>query len=86
MSHTAWVIEDGLSDRGTGLHRPHVAGLAEWQSMLPRKTGGEASKERYPRTHPRALSGRLHRHADRNRKIHSKKEKRNLISFFKRGL
>jgi hypothetical protein len=64
VSHTAWVIEDDLSDRDTALHKPHIAGLAdlaacalacrsantaEWQSVLPRKTGDEASKERYIR-------------------------------------
>ncbi len=64
VSHTAWVIEDDLSDRDTGLHKPHIAGLAdlaasalacrssntaEWRSVLPRKTGDEDSKERYIR-------------------------------------
>lgn len=64
ISHTAWVIEDDLADRDTGLHKPHIAGLAdlaacalasrsantaEWQAVLPRKTGDEASKERYIR-------------------------------------
>jgi hypothetical protein len=62
ISHTAWVIEDDLSDRETGLRKPHVEGLAdlascalasrgantaEWQAVLPRRTGDEKSKERY---------------------------------------
>ena len=60
IAHTPWVIEDGLVDRDTGLHKPHIAGLAdlaasalacrsantaEWQGVLPRKAGDEASKE-----------------------------------------
>jgi len=64
ISHTAWVIEEDLSDRDTGLHKPHIVGLAdiaacalacrsantsEWQTVLPRRTGDEASKERYIR-------------------------------------
>lgn len=62
ISHTAWVIEDDLSDRETGLRKQHVEGLAdltacalacrsantaEWQAVLPRRTGDEKSKERY---------------------------------------
>jgi hypothetical protein len=62
ISHAAWVIEDDLSDRDTGLRKQHVEGLAdlaacalanrsantaEWQAVLPRRTGDEKSKERY---------------------------------------
>lgn len=71
ISHTAWVIEEDLSDRDTGLHKPHIAGLAdlaasalacrsantaEWQSVLPRRVSDEESKERYIR---RFLSNEL---------------------------
>lgn len=62
ISHTAWVIEDDLLDRETGLRKQHIEGLsdlvscalacrsantAEWQAVLPRETGDEKSKERY---------------------------------------
>jgi hypothetical protein len=71
ISHTAWVIEDDLSDRETGLRKQHLEGLAdlaacalasrssntaEWQAVLPRRTGDEKSKERYI---SRFLSNRL---------------------------
>ena len=29
VAHTAAVIEDDLQDRDTGLHKPHVKGLAD---------------------------------------------------------
>jgi hypothetical protein len=62
VAHTAWVIEDDLSDRETALRQQHIEGLAdlaacalssrsantaEWQAVLPRQTGDEKSKERY---------------------------------------
>ena len=62
VAHVACVIEDDLEERETGLHKAHVRGLAdlaacalscrhvntaEWQSILPRKTGSEKSKERF---------------------------------------
>lgn len=62
VAHVACVIEDDLEERETGLHKAHIAGLAdlaacaltcrhvntaEWQSVLPRKTGDEKSKERF---------------------------------------
>ena len=62
ISHTAWVIEDDLNDRDTGLQKPHITGLAditacalacrsvnssEWVAVLPRRTEDEASKARY---------------------------------------
>jgi hypothetical protein len=62
IAHVSCVIEDDLFERSTGLHKPHVEGLAdlvacvlscrsantaEWQAILPRKTGDLKSKERY---------------------------------------
>jgi hypothetical protein len=62
VAHTAWVIEDDLSDREAALRPQHIEGLAdlaacalssrsantaEWQAVLPRQTGDEKSKERY---------------------------------------
>lgn len=64
ISHTAWVIEEDLNDRDTGLQKPHIKGLAdiaacvlacrsvnssEWVSVLPRRTEDEESKARYIR-------------------------------------
>jgi len=62
VAHVATVIEDDLKERETGLHKPHIAAIAdlaacalacrnvntaEWMAVLPRKTGDEKSKERY---------------------------------------
>jgi hypothetical protein len=62
VAHLACVIEDDLSGRNTGLHKPHVNALAdlassvlacrnantsEWIAILPRKTQDEKSKERF---------------------------------------
>jgi hypothetical protein len=62
VAHVATVIEDDLQGRETGLHKPHIAAIAdlaacalacrnantaEWMSVLPRKTGDEKSKERF---------------------------------------
>lgn len=62
IAHVSCVIEDDLFERSTGLHKPHVKGLADlvacvlscrsantaqWQAILPRKTGDFKSKERY---------------------------------------
>ncbi len=58
----ASVIEEDLSDRDTGLQKPHISGIsdicasilatrsantAEWSSVIPRKNCDEKSKERY---------------------------------------
>ena len=62
IAHMAAVIEDDLLDRDTGLHNPHIKGLAdlaasmlacrsvntsELLSVLPRQTKDEASRYRY---------------------------------------
>lgn len=62
VAHVAWVIEDDLSDRDTGLRKQHIEGLAdlaacalscrsantaEWQAVLPRRVEDDKSKERY---------------------------------------
>lgn len=62
VAHVSCIIEDDLFERVTGLHKPHVAAMAdlascvlscrsantaEWQAILPRKTGDMKSKERY---------------------------------------
>jgi len=62
VSHVAAVVERDLLDRETGLRKQHVeaiadvvgcalscrsANTAEWQCVLPRKTGDEKSKERF---------------------------------------
>ena len=62
VAHMAAVIEDDLQDRDTGLHKPHVKGLAdlsasmlacrsvntsELLSVLPRQTKDADSRYRY---------------------------------------
>jgi hypothetical protein len=62
VAQVAWVMEEDLRDRETGLNKPHVEGLAdlaasalscrsantaEWQAAMPRRVGDEKSKERY---------------------------------------
>lgn len=62
VAHLACVIEDDLSSRDTGLHKPHINALAdlascvlacrnantsEWIAILPRKTQNDKSKERF---------------------------------------
>jgi hypothetical protein len=62
IAHMAAVIEDDLSDRKTGLHKPHIKGLAdltaaalacrsvnssEWLAVLPRQTMDMDSRYRY---------------------------------------
>lgn len=62
VAHLACVIEDDLSGRDTGLHKPHINALAdlascvlacrnvntsEWIAILPRKTQDDKSKERF---------------------------------------
>jgi len=62
IAHMAAVIEDDLSDRETGLHKPHIKGLAdltaallacrsvnssEWIAVLPRQTRDIDSRYRY---------------------------------------
>lgn len=81
VAHVSCVIEDDLFKRATGLHKPHVEGLAdlvscvlscrsvntaEWQAILPRKTGDLKSKERYinrflsnPLINPIVIMGRF---------------------------
>lgn len=71
VAHVAGVIADDLADRGTGLRKTQVEGLAdcaaaalasrsangaEWQNVLPRQTGDPKSKERYV---SRLLANRL---------------------------
>jgi len=34
IAHMAAVIEDDLSDRDTGLHKPHIKGLADISASL----------------------------------------------------
>jgi hypothetical protein len=62
VAHVACVVEHDLFKRDTGLRKQHVEALAdvvgcalscrsantaEWQSVLPRKTGADKSKERF---------------------------------------
>lgn len=62
VAHVACVVEDDLYERGTGLRKQHVEGLAdviacalscrsantaEWQAVLPRRNVDDKSKERY---------------------------------------
>lgn len=62
VAHLACLIEDDLSGRDTGLHKPHINALAdlascvlacrnantsEWIAILPRKTQDDKSKERF---------------------------------------
>lgn len=62
VAHLARTIGEDLAERETGLHKPHIAGLAdlaasvltcrsvntaEWQSVLPRTDCDGKSKERY---------------------------------------
>ncbi len=62
VAHLAYVIEDDLSGRDIGLHKPHINALAdlascvlacrnantsEWIAILPRKTEDDKSKERF---------------------------------------
>jgi len=62
IAHVAWVIEEDLSDRATGLRKQQVEALAdlaacalscrsvntaEWQAVLPRQACDDKSKERY---------------------------------------
>lgn len=62
VAHLACVIEDDLSGRDTGLHKPHINALAdlascvlgcrnantsEWIAILPRKTKNDHYKERF---------------------------------------
>jgi hypothetical protein len=62
IAHMAAVIEDDLMDRETGLHKPHIKGLAdltaallacrsvnssEWVAVLPRQTRAMDSRYRY---------------------------------------
>ncbi len=62
VAHVAGVIEDDLRERTTGLRKQYLEGLAdiascalacrsantaEWQAVLPRRTGEAKSKERY---------------------------------------
>jgi Transposase DDE domain len=62
VAHVACVVEDDLYERGTGLRKPHLEGLAdviacalscrsantaEWQAVLPRRHVDDKSKERY---------------------------------------
>jgi len=71
VAHVGGVVEDDLRSRATGLRKQHAEGLAdcvacalscrsantaEWQAVLPRRTGDKKSKERYI---SRFLSNRL---------------------------
>ena len=62
VAHIAKVIENDLTNRDTGLNKPHIKGLAdlvasvlschnantgEWISVLPRNECDYKSKERY---------------------------------------
>ena len=62
VAHVATVIEEDLSDRDTGLQKPHISGMAdlcasvlatrsantaEWSAVMPRKDCDEKSRERY---------------------------------------
>ena len=62
VAYVACVVEDDLYERGTGLRKQHVEGLAdviacalscrstntaEWQAVLPRRHVDDKSKERY---------------------------------------
>jgi hypothetical protein len=62
IAHMAAVIEGDLADRDTGLHKPHIKGLADlasaalacrsvnssdWMDVLPREACDAKSRERY---------------------------------------